>query len=104
MAKYRIELWHTEGQVTARANYGFVVIDHKSVIDGVKCPRAFKFDFPHAVSSVRISDVVIQAQNEGPPLVTFPGDEKITPTEVWTSWSWSSLRLWTGPAPVGGRQ
>jgi hypothetical protein len=104
MAKYRIELWHTEGQVGRGQSTGFVLIDHKSVIDGVKRPRAFSFDFPHAVSSVGIADVVIQAQNEGPPLVTLPGSEKITPTEVWTSWSWSSLRPWTGPAPVGGRQ
>jgi hypothetical protein len=74
------------------------------VIDGVKCPRAFKFDFPRAVSSVEIADVVVQAQNEGPPLVTFPGGEQITPAEVWTEWSWPSLRLWTGPALIGGRQ
>ena len=104
MAKYRIELWHTEGQVGRRENRGFVLIDHTSLIDGVKCERAFKFDFPHAIPSAGIVDVVVQAQNEGPPLVTLPDGEEITPAEVWTSWSWSSLSLWTGPAPVGGRQ
>ena len=104
MVTYRIELWHSEGQVTARANYGFVLIDRGSVIDGVKARRAFKFDFPQALSSAEIGDVVIQAQDEGPPLVRLPGGEKIAPTEVWTDWAWSSLHLWTGPAPVGARQ
>jgi hypothetical protein len=104
MVKYRIELWHTEGQVGQRETFGFVIIDHGSLIDGVKCPRAFKFDFPHAIPPAGIADVVVQAQNEGPPVVTLPDGEKITPTEVWTSWSWPSLSLWTGPAPIGGRQ
>ena len=102
--KHQIEVWHTEGQVGRRENYGFVLVDRWSLIDGVKCPRAFKFDFPRAIPSAGIADVVIQAQNEGPPLLTLPDGEKITPSEVWTTWSWSSLSLWTGPAPMGARQ
>jgi hypothetical protein len=104
MVKHRIELWHTEGQVGRRENFGFVVVDQASSIDGVKCARAFKFEFPHAISSSETAGVVVQAQKEGPPLVTLPDGEKITPAEVWTTWSWPSLSLWTGPAPVGAHQ
>ena len=101
--KHRIELWHTEGQVGRRENLGFVLIDHASVIDGVKCPRAFKFDFPHPIRAAGIADIIVEAQSEGPPLVTLPDGEKIAPSEIWTSWSWPSLSLWTGPAPIGVR-
>jgi hypothetical protein len=104
MVKHRMQLWHAEGQVGRRENYGFVLIDQLSLVDGVTCPRAFKFVFPHAIPSAEIAEVVVEAQKEGPPLVTLPDGEQIIPAEVWTTWSWPSLSLWTGPAPVGWRQ
>ena len=100
----RIELWHTQGQVGRRENYGFVIIDQASLIDGVRCPRAFKFDFPHAIPSAKTADIVVEMQTEGPPLVTLPDGEEIAPADIWTTWSWPSLSLWTGPAPVGAHQ
>jgi hypothetical protein len=104
VAQHRMRLWHTEGQVGRRENFGFVVIDEASLIDGVQRPRAFKFDFPHAISPAKTADMVVESQTEGPPLVTLPDGEKLTPSEIWTEWSWPSLSLWTGPAPIGAHE